>query len=339
MKYRILIAIYLFYLAYRLIYWGLDDLINVLANATFDTFSSFLTASIIFRAVKNDKKRNNKVIIYLLSVIYFVLGGLLLWTLHLIVYELTGCMTEKFSRTFFSFTFQFFDVFTLLSIGVAVSYAWLKNIEVQVQTKKYLKLMEENRVAELKFLKSQINPHFIFNTLNAINFSIHKNNKKARSLVSDFADLFRFQLYESDQEYILLEKEIDFLRKYINIYEVRMSETYQINLSIEGETGGKQIPPLLTIPLVENSFKHSSNHFKEKSIIDIVIRINASEMVFRIKNSRKKGIVKGKPAEGVGLANVRKRLAILFPDEHELRVTEEDDKFEVLMRVPVKEEA
>lgn len=338
MKFRILASLYLFYLTYRLIYWGLDNLLSVSVNAALDTAVSFLMANLIYRSIEGVKESENKTIALVLSIFYFILACVALWTLHWATYTLVNEMTETFKQSFYSFTFQFFDVITLLSIGGAITYAWLKNIEVKTRTIQYKKLIEENRIAELKFLKSQVNPHFIFNTLNAINFSIDKENTQARSLVGDFADLFRYQLYESDQDYILLEKEISFVKKYINIYEVRMNETFNVDINVEGKAEAKLLPPLLLIPFIENSFKHSSNHFSEKSIITISIKVHDLILEFRISNSKRKSTVPERRGEGMGLNNVKKRLEILFPGSHTMNLKEEEETFEVFLKIPLKEE-
>ena len=222
MRYWILGFLFTFFLFYRLVFWGLDveDLLNVFLNALFDTSISYLSASAIFSLTfKMKSSFGKKVISIAKALIYFSVACLILWGLHLLVYTISGGMNEVFTKTFYSFTFQFFDVFTILFIGASISFAWFKNIETRNRIQENKKLLEEKRIAELKFLKNQINPHFIFNTLNAINFSIDKENTIARNLISDFADLFRFQLYESDLEFIELEKELDFIEKYILIRE------------------------------------------------------------------------------------------------------------------------
>ena len=243
-------------------------------------------------------------------------------------------MNEVFTKTFYSFTFQFFDVFTILFIGASISFAWFKNIEIRKRIRENNKLLEEKRIAELKFLKNQINPHFIFNTLNAINFSIDQENTIARNLISDFADLFRFQLYESDLEFIELEKELEFIKKYIHIHEVRLSETFNIILKIEGAYKKKLLPPLLLIPFIENAFKHAYNFSDKKSFIIIEIKILENTLILRVINSKSGD--DSNAIGGVGLDNVRKRLAILFPKRHKMEIENEDNQFKVNLEVPLK---
>ena len=336
MRYRILFFLFLFFFFYRLVFWGLDveDLLNIILNAFFDMSISFVAATAIFRLTFSLKSSlKNKVSTIAKAIIYFSAACVILWGLHLSVYTLTGGMNEVFTKTFDSVTFQFFDVFTILFIGSSISFAWFKSIETRKRVSENKKLIEEKRIAELRFLKNQINPHFIFNTLNAINFSIDKENTTARNLIGDFADLFRFQLYESELDFIELEKELEFIKKYIRIHEVRLSETFDIELKIEGDYKNKMIPPLLLIPFIENSFKHACNVSDEKSLILLVIKIMDDTLTLKAVNS--KGTEDIKNSGGVGLDNVRRRLAILFPKQHKLKIKNEGNQFKLRLEIPL----
>lgn len=341
MKARVLLPLYLFFLLYRLLYWGvaMTVLPNVYFNAAADSLVSYLTAYLIFRANrrKNDSFKN-KVEFAAFSSLFFLLACAILWGIHFFIYSLTGGMDQVFRNTFNKFTFQFFDVITLLFIGASISFAWFKNLESRERAEQYHKLIEEKRDAELKFLKAQINPHFIFNTLNAINFSINKENQQARTLVSDFADLFRFQLYESDQDFILLESELEFIEKFIKINEVRMSETYRIEYKVEGNSKGKYIPPLLLIPFIENSFKHAGNIPNEKARISFSIKINEKTLYCKIENTIALKTSSFDKVGGVGLSNVKRRLNLLFSNLHKMDIQENKDFFQVYLEIPLKDE-
>src|SRR5438445_12586327 len=121
-------------------------------------------------------------------------------------------------------------------------------------------MAKEKAEAELGFLKSQINPHFLFNSLNSVYFLIDKNNAGARDALHKFSDMLRYQLYEIKDEKIPIEKEISFIRDYIDIQRLRREANCSVNLEIGKEVKGFSIEPLLLVPFVENSFKHLS-HF------------------------------------------------------------------------------
>jgi len=311
---------------------------NVYINALADTLISFYAALGINYLSGIDSKINSKIKSSLLAVLCFIIACILLWGIHFFIYTVTGGMDKTFKETFNRFTFQFFDVITLLFIGSAISFAWLKNLESRNRSILYQQLIQEKREAELKFLKAQINPHFIFNTLNAINFSIDKENLQARRLVSDFADLFRFQLYESDQGNILLERELEFIKKYIKINELRMSETYSVSLEVKGDVKNKFLPPLLLIPFIENSFKHASNSSNQKAIIEINLNVNELCLYLAVKNTKGTKLASIDKVGGVGLDNVKKRLEILFPKQHQIIIHDDDDIFEIKLEIPLRDE-
>lgn len=341
MKYRILFPLYLFFLFYRLLYWGMSTsaVTNVYSNSLADTLVSFLTAILINRSIKAlSKVSYNTFKQIATTVLIFVVSCFALWGIHWFIYTYTGGMQGVFAKTFEKLTFQFFDVITLLFIGVSVSFAWLKNVELKKRAEAYNELIEEKREAELNFLKAQINPHFIFNTLNAINFSIHKDNHEARALVSDFADLFRFQLYESNMDFILLESELEFINKYIKINKVRMSETFEVEYKQDGDLKRKYIPPLILIPFIENAFKHASNEYGKKTRIEIAVQVEASKLNFKINNTKgnKKDTVDH--VGGVGLENVKKRLNILFSKNYSLTIADNKSFFNIELEIPLKNE-
>jgi|GEM_PF-4907052 len=334
MKYAVVLFLYLFFFIYRFIYWGTDDFPIIILNSLNDTLISYFTAKYVYQLVLY-ANRLQKTWLILFSVLIYGLGALILWGLHYLVYEYADDMSDAFRQSFFSMTFQFFDVITLLLVGTAATYAWIKNLEAKSRKEELNLLLEEKRNAELKFLKSQINPHFIFNTLNAINFSIDKSNTKARELVSDFADLFRFQLYESDQDSIEVEKELHYIEKYIQIHRIRLEDTHEISMEVEGDLQQKKIPPLLLIPFIENAIKHSSSALGVKTKIHIHLKADQNYLILEVSNSVLKKTSTSKNG-GLGLKNVQKRMDILFQGDYELGINELDSSFAVKLKIPME---
>jgi hypothetical protein len=224
-----------------------------------------------------------------------------------------------------NFVTQFFLVLASIAIKSAVDY-------IQLQ-KRLAQVAKEKAEAELNFLKAQINPHFLFNSLNAVYFLIDKKNVAARDALHKFSEMLRYQLYECSDNRIPIEKEIGFLKDYVDLQQLRMSENASIQFRCEKEVSRFSIEPLLLIPFVENSFKHLSHYSNGRSNeVQINLSRKNDSMVFSVYNTteeRKKHFKDG----GIGLSNVQKRLALLYPGKHHLEVKEKDGWFGVELQL------
>jgi len=203
--------------------------------------------------------------------------------------------------------------------------------------KRLAEVARERAEAELNFLKSQINPHFLFNSLNSVYFLIDKNNTEARTALHKFSDMLRYQLYELKDEKIPIEKEIGFLEDYIGLQQLR-NENCKINLNVDPEMKTFSIEPLLLIPFVENSFKHLS-HFNNGRPNEVNIELSRKNgsMNFYVRNTTEgKHIVDPRTPGGIGLTNVRRRLELLYPQKHELKIGEESGWFDVRLTIKME---
>ncbi len=202
---------------------------------------------------------------------------------------------------------------------------------------KLQEIEKEKTQSELKALRSQINPHFLFNSLNSIYSLSRKNSPAVPDKIVQLSDLLRHIIYESDEDLIPLEKEIEMVKNYIELQNLRTSDAEKIHLKLNGEIQHKQIAPLLFLPFVENSFKHGLKSGAENAFVEIEIDVSDRDLHFRIENS--KGI---KPAmedtkyRGVGIENVKKRLGLIYPDAHELKINETDTIFKVDLKISLK---
>lgn len=190
--------------------------------------------------------------------------------------------------------------------------------------------------SELALLKSQISPHFFFNTMNNIYSLISLNQNDAGEAVLKLSHMMRYLLYESESDYISLEKEISFMRNYFDLMKLRINEKVTVNVSFPEETQNIQVSPLLFIPFIENAFKHGIS-YREKSFIDIVLQVEEDKINFMCRNSK---VLSGKPVEkhsGIGLENARKRLSLLYPGKHQLEIDENDESFQVLLTIQINE--
>lgn len=197
-------------------------------------------------------------------------------------------------------------------------------------------MAKEKAEAELNFLRSQINPHFVFNTLNAIYFQIQKDNKEAREMVLRFSDIMRYQLYDCNTDKIDIEKEMAYLHDYVQLQKKRRDENYEVNWEQKGQVKGFRVSPLLLIPLVENAFKHISHHNDQKNLVRIETERLNGEFVFKVENTKESGVVNTeRPSGGIGLGNVKRRLELLYPGQYQLNISNEENWFRVELRLNV----
>jgi len=215
-------------------------------------------------------------------------------------------------------------LFLLTSTGAA-----LKLLTDYVKTQRRLAaISQEKAETELKFLKSQINPHFLFNSLNSIYFLIDKQNTEARQTLLQFSDLLRYQLYECNADAITIEKEIAYLEDYVRLQQLRKDNNYIVDMQLNG-TGGFEIAPLLLMPFVENAFKHISHYSDRKNFVKLSMEKSNGSFHFTVENSKEEGERSTEPTGGIGLANVKRRLELLYPDKYKLDLNNGKEFFKV----------
>lgn len=194
---------------------------------------------------------------------------------------------------------------------------------------------KEKAEAELNFLKSQINPHFVFNSLNSVYFLINKDNVNARKALHKFSELLRYQLYEMNGEKIPIEKEIHYLRDYTDLQQIRKDENYNVDFFCAPDVKGFTIEPLLLIPFVENAFKHISHYTNIKNNVTINMSKENGTFCFKVENSTE--AIKLNEAGGIGLANVKRRLELLYPGKHQLEIKDVENKFSIKLNLEIHE--
>jgi hypothetical protein len=214
-----------------------------------------------------------------------------------------------------------------LSIGMRV-------LERHSQTEKLQKELEKEKLdSELAFLKNQISPHFFFNTLNNIYSLISINAEDSQKAVLRLSKLMRYLLYDSEHGNTKLSNEIDFMNNYIDLMKLRMSNKISLKVSFPEKYEDINIPPLIFIPFIENAFKHGIS-YREKSFIEISMTAEKDSVIFRCANSLVKAREENESNHsGIGLDNVTKRLNLLFPGKHEIKINKSDTEFEVLLQI------
>lgn len=191
---------------------------------------------------------------------------------------------------------------------------------------------KEKMEVELSFLKAQINPHFLFNTLNSIySLALEKSEHTATAVVK-LSAMMRYVTTEAHNNFVSLEKEINYIASYIELQRIRLGNTVKINFTLKGNAEGKEITPLILIPFVENAFKHGVNP-EEKSFIEVNIHIENSELQLGVINNKVHERSTDDTPSGFGLRNTMHRLNLLYGGKHTLTVNDEANDFSILLKL------
>jgi two-component system, LytTR family, sensor histidine kinase AlgZ len=228
------------------------------------------------------------------------------------------------------------NLFALIAVWCFVSTVvlfkhWLKKQQEFMQAEK------EKVTAELQLLKAQVHPHFLFNTLNNIySFSLD-NSPKTPGMILKLSSLLSYMLYDCKSEQVSLEKEVEVMQDYVDLESERYGDRIEISWHVEGDTPGKYIVPLLLLPFLENAFKHGTSEQLEKPWLsfDLVVKQNA--MKCKIVNSKNEFVPVSH--RGIGVENVKRRLAFLYPGKHELKINDEGDFYVVSLVLELSEES
>jgi LytS/YehU family sensor histidine kinase len=210
----------------------------------------------------------------------------------------------------------------------------MRVLERHSQAEKLQKELEKEKLnSELAFLKNQISPHFFFNTLNNIYSLISINADDSQKAVLRLSKLMRYLLYDSEHGNTKLSNEIDFMNNYIDLMKLRISDKIRMTVSFPEKYEDINIAPLIFIPFIENAFKHGIS-YREKSFIDISMTAEYGCLKFSCINSLLKSREDTEPDHtGIGLENVTKRLNLLFPGKHNLKINKMETQFEVLLQI------
>ncbi|MFN8354285.1 MAG: sensor histidine kinase [Spirosomataceae bacterium] len=231
-------------------------------------------------------------------------------------------------------------IYTLFPIiflyAVSTSYRVLSDyIQAEQRTKE---LENEKLRSELSFLRSQISPHFMFNVLNSLVSLARKKSDLMEPMVIRLSDLMRYMLYESDETKVTLEKEIRYLQSYIDLQKLRFGDSVKLSFRVEEPIPHQTIEPMLLIPFVENAFKHGTGMIANP-VIEVFLEATTEDFTFRVTNKLNTQFkeIKDK-SSGIGLANVQRRLSLLYPDSHQLTTIKDDGWFTAELKLKFKQE-
>lgn len=222
--------------------------------------------------------------------------------------------------------------------GIALSISLLKYWWLQQQ--QTMEAVQQKTAAELELLKSQVHPHFLFNTLNNLYSHVLEKSDKAPEIILKLSGLLRFMIYESNVASIPLHKEINLLKEYIGLEQLRYGTRLDVSLAIDGDISNKEIAPLLILPLIENAFKHGAAKQVDQSWITVSIHVTNYSMQCKILNGfdADENMLHLSPEKkGVGLQNVQKRLALLYPGRYHFSAAAAESVFIVALELHWKE--
>lgn len=242
----------------------------------------------------------------------------------LCVYSLFGKILDVPMKEYFAMTSRHMireGWWTIVNMTLAMAIFYIRKADDE---KDQLEVMQkDNTFFRLRYLRAQLNPHFLFNTLNSIySLSLQKSDRTA-DIVVRLADIMRYLIYECNEDKIPLDKEIEFIRNYIEIEKLRHQA--DIRLTVEGETAGLMIEPFLFISFIENGFKHAMDHTSGEPFIYITLRVADGQLTLNVINSTDADIeLQAKRINGMGIARSRSLLELLYPASYDLDIIQTD---------------
>jgi hypothetical protein len=248
--------------------------------------------------------------------------------------QMAGDLFPNYYFTTFQPTWQLSGIMASYLVLTTLLYMAKSWIAWQQREKAFISSEKEQQQAELQALKSQIQPHFMMNNLNNLYGMALANHPHTAATILKLSESLQYLLYQTGTRLVALEDEVTFLKKYIQLERIRTDYPEQIQESWEGEIGQQQIAPLVLLPLVENAFKHGMKA-ADRQPIRIECRAGATELVLTVTNPKQRSqVALGREETGLGLANLRRRLNLLYPGRHQLRLHDQPETFTAQLQIP-----
>lgn len=327
----------LFWIAYILFFFGqyaffkegvdnLSTLYSLILTATIDIMAAYFTVYFLLPRFLFQKKYIGFSILFLLSAAAaIILQRVLLYYISYPVFypEMASKLKGFWHINPF---YSFFNIYTVVSLFAVIKLMkyWYHNQKLKNE------LENKNKASELALLRSQLNPHFLFNTLNNIDALITSDPDKASDAVIKLSEIMRFTLYDTNGDSVPLEKEINYLENYISLQQLRLKNPYfvKIDMNIE-KCRNRNIAPMLFIPMVENAFKHGSKNVVAPGI-EINLTCEDDAIKFEVINRYNLIEEHNKDkTSGIGLANTKKRLELLYPEKHNFTIRKSEGIYKV----------
>ena len=266
--------------------------------------------------------QRNRYLLYVLATALLLVAA---YGVHQLTFEIvlpllpTEYYMVSFTDTYLLFTIFF--VYLALTTLLKLSKSWV-----------HLQRVEKEKLAiELNSLKTQVNPHFLFNSLNSIYSLALAKSDQTPETVLELSNLLRYMLYEVGEETVRLDKEMEMMENYLELQKLRADQSTEVKFKIVGELEDQEVAPLLFFPLIENSFKHGVKGVSDQAYVHITLTLDQG-IRFEIENNKGKvdEVEHGKFG-GIGLENVKRRLALIYPNRHQLNIDDQADSFKVTL--------
>ncbi|QLG44375.1 sensor histidine kinase [Costertonia aggregata] len=278
---------------------------------------------LVFPAIRRKRFTLSVVYAFVISVGASLIGTALIY-IFLGIESLTGAQESVgVGITFISFVSLIIGIMALVTKGFITWYGELKLKE---------ELQQKNHEMEMALVKSQLDPHFLFNTLNNIDILILKDANEASNYLNKLSDIMRFMLFETKTDTILLSKELEYINKYIALQKIRTVNSNYISFDVKGSPQGKTIAPMVFLPFIENAFKHTGNK-KLEHAITINIDIKQESLTFECANKFNPNRKLKQGNNGLGNSLIEKRLKLIYPKKHLLKVANEDGLYRVNLTI------
>jgi LytS/YehU family sensor histidine kinase len=194
----------------------------------------------------------------------------------------------------------------------------------------------EKLQSELRFLKEQINPHFLFNTLNNLYYLAHTQSPNTKEVIAKLSQMMRYMIYEANAEKVPVSKELEYIENYIDLEKLRLDDGFPIRLTVEGNYETLKIAPLIFITFLENAFKHGVESGGGDSWVEVSIVFNGFSCEYKVSNSKSPELKK-EEKNGIGLKNTIRRLNLSYRNAHHLKIEEDDRSYNVHLKIDLSE--
>jgi len=290
---------------------------------------SYLTFYVLFEKLYLTNKKNAFWISQLIVAIVFVF--LKRYISYYYLYPLF--VPDSMAKPLISLPKILFEFVSLyLFVSLYGMFIFIRSWYRQQQIVQELK--QEKVAAELELLKSQVQPHFIFNMLNNIYSGAFKKCPETAHQILKLSNLIEYSLYDSKKDKVLLEEELAYIRNYVDLQKIRVGNKLDVSINIFDDINGILIPPMLLLPIIENCFKHGVNQSINPSWIRIDISTTDREITFKIENSLENESQNPvSQNSGLGLANVRRRLELIYPNRHDIKIFQEENSFLLVLKL------
>jgi LytS/YehU family sensor histidine kinase len=305
-----------------------ERLVNALNTQLITTPLDILSFALFYYVIVKHIIAKNRITLNIGIALVFYLTYGIVWSL---VYQLTGRISSfEGSIIVYKSSLGHTLLSTVYAIVLRLSVDWFNKYQRQKELEK------QNSITELALLRSQINPHFLFNTLNNINSFTSRDPEKTSFAIIKLSEIMRYMLYEATDEKVLIDKEIEYIHNFIALHKLRYQENDFVNFKVEGETTGLFIPPMIFLPFIENAFKHGT--ISKTNGIEIFLKTDKKQIIFSCKNQIKiPNETETNQIGGLGMKNIKRRLELLFPGNHELQIFNENNIFLVKLNIQLDE--